>query len=158
MITSSAQPSMSLGGSEDRAERTERLVRAYDVMDAMARILWPSEESGSRDPGAVRWRGAIVSLHEVEDHLYVAWKDEDHWEKYAKLVELAWSAAGHESGGVVHENADAHGLALLLLPHGDALGGFRRLLRHGLALESEGVERFRVQVARQDRGVRAELP
>ena len=112
MITSSAQPSLSLGGSEDRAERTERLVRAYEAMGAMARILWPSEDAVSRDPDAVRWRGAIVSLHEVEDHLYVAWKDEDHWEKYAKLAELAWAAAGHESGRVVHENADADGLAL----------------------------------------------
>src|SRR5687767_3675092 len=112
MITSLAQPSLSLGGSEDRAERTERLVRAYEAMCAMARILWPAEEAGSRDPDAVRWRGAIVSLHEVEDHLYVAWKDEDHWGKYAKLVELAWAAAGHEGGRVIHENADAHGLAL----------------------------------------------
>jgi hypothetical protein len=112
MITFSAQPSLSLGGSEHRSERTQRLVRAYEAMGAMARILWPSEEAGPRDPDAVRWREAIVSLHEVEDHLYVAWKDEDHWEKYAKLAELAWAAVGHESGRVIHENADAHGLAL----------------------------------------------
>jgi hypothetical protein len=111
MITSLAQPSLSLGGSENRPERTERLVRTYETMCALARILWPSEDDVSRDPDAVRWRGAIVSLHEVEDHLYVAWKDEDHWEKYAKLVELAWAAA-HESGRVMHENADVHGLGL----------------------------------------------
>jgi hypothetical protein len=79
-------------------------------MSAIARLLWPADEARSRDPGAVRWRGAILSLHEVEDHLYVAWKDEDHWEKYAKVVELAWAAAGHESGRVIHENADVDGL------------------------------------------------
>ena len=112
MITSLDQPALSLGGEENRGARTQRLVRACDVMDTLARVLWPSEEARPRDPDAVRWRGAILSLHEVEDHLYVAWKDEDHWDKYAKLVELAWSAVGHESGRVIHENADVHGLAL----------------------------------------------
>ena len=110
MITSLNRPALSLGGEEDRAERTERLVCAYEVMCALARVLWPAEEARSRDPGAVRWRGAILSLHEVEDHLYVAWKDEDHWEKYAKIVELAWVVAGHEGGRVIHENADVDGL------------------------------------------------
>ena len=112
MITSLVQPALSLGGEEKRAERTQRLLRAREVMETLAGILWPSEETRLRDPAAVRWRGAILSLHEVEDHLYVAWKDEDHWDKYAKLVELAWSAVGHEGGRVIHENADVHGLAL----------------------------------------------
>ena len=112
MITSLDQPALSLGGEENRAERTQRLVKACAVMDAVAGILWPAERTSAQDPAAVRWRGAILSLHEVEDHLYVAWKDEDHWEKYAKVVELAWAAAGHESGRVIHENADVHGLAL----------------------------------------------
>ena len=110
MTTSLSLPALSLGGDENRAERMERLVRAYEVMAAAAGILWPWDHAGSRDPDAVRWRGAIVSLHEVEDHLYVAWKDEDHWEKFAKLTELAWLAAGHESGRVIHENANADGL------------------------------------------------
>ena len=112
MITSLNRPALSLGGEEDRAERTERLVRAYEVMCALARVLWPAEEARSRDAGAVRWRGAILSLHEVEDHLYVAWKDEDHWDKYGKVAELAWAAVGRESGRVVHENADVDGLSL----------------------------------------------
>ena len=112
MITSLNEPALSLGGDADRDERTERLVRAYEVMGAVVRILWPAEEARSPDRNAVRWRGAILGLHEVEDHLYVAWKDEDHWEKYAKVVELAWAAAGHESGRVIHENADVEGLPL----------------------------------------------
>lgn len=119
MTTSLALPALSLGGEENRAVRMERLVRAFEVMCTVAATLWPWEETGSRDPDAVRWRGAIVSLHEVEDHLYVAWIDEDHWEKYAKIAELAWAAAGHESGRVIHENADADGLNL---PTRHALG------------------------------------
>ena len=110
MTTSLTLPALSLGGDENRAERMERLVKAYELMAAAAGLLWPWENTASRDPDAVRWRGAIVSLHEVEDHLYVSWKDEDHWEKYAKLAELAWLAAGHESGRVIHENADPDGL------------------------------------------------
>jgi hypothetical protein len=110
MTTSLALPALSLGGEENRAARMERLVRAYEVMSTVAGVLWPWDNTGSRDADAVRWRGAIVSLHEVEDHLYVAWKDEDHWEKYAKLAELAWTAAGHESGWVIHENADPEGV------------------------------------------------
>jgi hypothetical protein len=110
VTTALTLPALSLGGDENRAERMERLVRAYEVMTAAAGIFWPRDNTGSLDPDAVRWRGAIVSLHEVEDRLYVAWKDEDHWEKYAKLAELAWLAAGPESGRVIHENADVGGL------------------------------------------------
>ena len=114
MTTSLTLPALSLGGDENRAERAERLTRAFEAMGEVAAVLWPRDAGGSRDPDAVRWRGAIVSLHEVEDHLYVAWKDEDHWDKFAKVAELAWAAMGHESGRVVHENADVDGLAL---PH-----------------------------------------
>ena len=114
MTTALTLPALSLGGEDDRAARMERLVRSYEVMCAIAGVLWPWDNTGLRDPDAVRWRGAIVSLHEVEDHLYVAWSDEDHWEKYAKVAELAWTAAGHESGRVIHENADAEGLNPLL--------------------------------------------
>jgi hypothetical protein len=103
---------MSLGGGEERPERIGRLFRAYDTMAAVVRVLWPGEDVAVPDLFAVQWRGAIVSLHEVEDHLYVAWKDEDHWEKYSKVVELAWNAAGCESGRVIHENADVNGLKL----------------------------------------------
>ena len=111
MTTSLARPALSLGGAENRSARMKRLERAFEVMGAVASVLWPREDA-AREPDAVRWRGAIVSLHEVEDHLYVAWADEDHWEKYAKVAELAWAAAGHESGRVIHENADAEGLNL----------------------------------------------
>lgn len=65
-----------------------RLFRALDTMCAVVRILWPGEDMLSRDPHAVRWEGALVSLHEDEGHLYATWKDEDYWEKYAKVVEL----------------------------------------------------------------------
>ena len=112
MTTSLTLPALSLGGDENRAARAERLTRAYETMCEVAAALWPREAAGSRDPDAVRWRGAIVSLHEVEDHLYVAWKDEDHWHRFGKVAELAWAAVGHESGRVVHENADVDGLAL----------------------------------------------
>ena len=112
MTASLLLPAMSLGGQENRSQRVERLVRTYEVMSAAARVLWPWDDAACGDEDAVRWRGAVVSLHEVEDHLYVAWKDEDHWEKYGKLAELAWTAAGHESGRVIHENADAEGLNL----------------------------------------------
>jgi hypothetical protein len=111
MTTSLTLPALSLGGDEDRAERAERLTQAYEAMCRVADVLWP-DRTDARDPDAVRWPGSIVSLHEVEDHLYVAWKDEDHWDKYAKVAELAWAAVGHESGLVVHENADIDGLPL----------------------------------------------
>ena len=80
-------------------------------MCAVVRILWPQEDK-IKDPGAVRWKGAVLSLHEVEGHLYVAWKDEGHWDKFAKVVELAWNAAGFESGRAIHDNADENGLAI----------------------------------------------
>ena len=111
MTASLTLPALSLGGDDNREERAERLARAFDLMCDVAALLWPGDGS-SRDPDAVRWRGAIVSLHEVEDHLYVAWKDEDHWDKFGKVAELAWAAVGHESGRVVHENADVDGLTL----------------------------------------------
>jgi hypothetical protein len=81
-------------------------------MGAVAHLLWPQDEVALRDPNTVRWQGAIVSLHVVEDHLYVAWKDEDHWDKFGKVAELAWYAVGHEGGRVLHENADTDGLEL----------------------------------------------
>jgi hypothetical protein len=113
MIAASCVPHLSLGGDDDRDERTHRLRRALDCMSALMRTLWPNDNA-SMDTDAVCWRGAVVSLHEVEGHLYVSWKDEDHWDKYAKVAELAWAAAGFESGRVIHENADVNGLAI---PH-----------------------------------------
>jgi len=124
MTASPSLPALSLGGDGDRAERVERLVRAYEVMSTIAGMLWPWDNL-AHDPDAVRWRGAIVSLHEVEDHLYVAWKDEDHAEKYAKLAELVWSAVGHEGTSVVHENADRGGLNLAAVS-GTGPGGWGR--------------------------------
>jgi hypothetical protein len=111
MSDSISMPHLSLGDSEDREERTKRLLYAFDAMCAVVRVLWPGDAM-FQDPDAVRWNGAILSLHEVEGHLYVAWKDEDHWDKFARVVELAWTAAGFESGRVIHENADENGLAL----------------------------------------------
>jgi hypothetical protein len=81
-------------------------------MGAIVRILWPGDLLSGPDPDAVQWRTAVVGLHEAEDDLVVAWSDEDHWEKYAAVVELAWRAVGHESGSVLHENADPNGLGL----------------------------------------------
>ena len=70
---------LSLGGNEEREERTTRLLSAFDVMCAVARVLWPGDAM-IRDPDTVRWNGAILSLHQVEGYLSVAWKDEDHWD------------------------------------------------------------------------------
>jgi hypothetical protein len=107
-----SMPHLSIGGSEERQVRTRRLLYAFDAMSAVVRVLWPGDAM-IRDPEAVRWNGAVLSLHEAEGHLYVAWKDEDHWDKFVRVVELAWNAAGFESGRVIHENADQNGLALL---------------------------------------------
>jgi hypothetical protein len=117
MMTDTCVPHLSLGGDNERDERTRRLHRAFDAMSTLVRMLWPND-GASMDPDAVRWRGAVISLHEVEGHLYVSWKDEDHWDKYAKVVELAWAAAGFESGRVVQENADMKGLAI---PHAEVM-------------------------------------
>jgi hypothetical protein len=104
-------PHLSLGDDDERDERIKRLLHAFAVMCGVVRVVWPGDDM-IRDPDAVRWDGAVLRLHEVQGRLYVAWKDEDHWDKYAKVVELAWSAAGFESGQVIHENADENGLTL----------------------------------------------
>jgi hypothetical protein len=111
MTAGFAMPHLSLDGEEDREERRRRMLQAFDVMCAVVRILWPGDGT-SADPDAVRWAGAVLGLHEVEGHLYVAWKDEDHFDTFAKVVELAWTAIGFESGRVIHENADETGLSL----------------------------------------------
>jgi hypothetical protein len=105
-------PRLSVEGYEDKEERMSRLRLAFDTMCALVRVLWPGEAALARDPRAVCWDGALVSLSEDQGHLCVAWKDEDHWEKYAKVVELAWNAAGFESGRIIHDNADPKGLKL----------------------------------------------
>ena len=112
MITLEQAPRLSVEGNEDKEERMSRLRRAFDTMCALVRVLWPGDGALARDRHAVCWNGALVSLHEDEDHLYAAWKDEDHWDKYAKVVELAWNTAGFESGRVIHDNADQKGLKL----------------------------------------------
>jgi hypothetical protein len=104
-------PHMSVHGEEDREARSRRLLQAYDAMNAMVRILWPGDGT-HRDPNAVQWRSGLVSLHEAEGRLYVTWRDEDHWDKFGRVVELAWTACGLEGGPVVHENADENGLSL----------------------------------------------
>jgi hypothetical protein len=38
--------------------------------------------------------------------------DEDHFDTFAKVVELAGTALGFESGRVIHENADETGLSV----------------------------------------------
>jgi hypothetical protein len=112
MTDRSEMPALTLEGDEDRLERNGRLLRAYDTMCAVVRVLWPGEDAGASDLRAVRWKGALIGLHECEGHLHVAWKDEDHFGRYAKVVELGWNAAGDETGQVIHENADADGLEL----------------------------------------------
>ena len=105
-------PELEIVGEEDRAERMARLLRALDVMGSIVRIAWPDEDSTVTDPDAVRWRGAFDRLCQEGGHLHVAWKDEDHWDKYAKVVELAWNAIGCEGGCVIHHNTDPQGLKL----------------------------------------------
>jgi hypothetical protein len=105
-------PHLSISGEEDRPWRAQRLQRAYRAMDAIVAALWPREGQPRRDDNAVRWREAILSLHEAEDQLIVAWRDEDHCDKFHKVAELAWEAAGQEGAPVFHENADPDGLPL----------------------------------------------
>jgi hypothetical protein len=113
MVRGAVAPYFSVDGDQDRAARLARLFHAYDAMCAAVRVLWPEEEAPRSDPNAVRWAGAVVRVAERDDDLWVSWKDEDHWAKYAAVVEIAWRAAGHESGRVLHENGDPEGIALL---------------------------------------------
>jgi hypothetical protein len=112
MSAHSPFPHLSLAGEENRSERTQRLQNAVEAIGAIVRILWPADLLSGPDPDAVQWTKALVGLHEAEGDLVVTWSDEDHWEKYAAVVELAWRAVGHESGSVLHENADPDDLGL----------------------------------------------
>ena len=64
-------PQLRLAGGDDHPDRTARLLRAYDVMGALVRIVWPTGSA------RVNWEGAIVSMHESDGHLTVTWRDEE---------------------------------------------------------------------------------
>jgi hypothetical protein len=101
-------PRLSVHGDKDREERLTRLLRAYDTMGAIVRIVWPGEAVPRRDP-AVTWAGAVARLDEAADELTVHWLDEDHREKFRLVAELAWAGLCESGRPVRHENADPGG-------------------------------------------------
>jgi hypothetical protein len=106
-------PHLSVAADDPDRARLARLHHAYDRMGAVVRVLWPGEAAiPSRDPDAVTWAGAVVSLTDSDAGLNVFWKDEDHHGKFAKVVELAWSSVTDGLGLVVHRNADPGGTRL----------------------------------------------
>ena len=100
-------PHLSLTGDDDHPDRTARLLRAYDAMGALVRIVWPTGSA------RVNWEGAIVSMHESDGHLTVTWRDEDDYEQFDKIADLGWIAVGEEGTTVTHENADPGGARVL---------------------------------------------
>lgn len=95
------RPQLSVVGEAD-PERIERLRAAYEMMSEIATIVWPDRPN---------WRGAIVGLSDADDVLSVTWRDEDDFDLFAPVAELAWAGAC-EGSYVRHENADPDGLRL----------------------------------------------
>ena len=113
MNSGALYPHLSLAGDDDRQHRTARLFRAYDVMCALVRIVWPAEAILEAGPDGAGWEGAIVSMYEADGHLTVTWRDEDDYEKFEKVADLGWTAVGQEGTTVTHENADSGGATVL---------------------------------------------
>jgi hypothetical protein len=103
-------PELLVEGEDNGLVRTTRLLRAFDVMSAIARVVWPGD--GTRhDPDAVAWSKAVRRCHERDEQLSVTWCDEDHLDKFRLVAEIAWAGLCESGRPVIHLNEDPDGLA-----------------------------------------------